>query len=583
MEVSSTIRIKFILAGFLVAGLIIFIRLFTWQIVKYDVFASAAQNQHQTSTVIQAKRGSIFASDGFSLASSKEAWLVWASLPSIKEPDTLARKIAEVIVEEPADKKLSLSLKSLDDLIEEETIQLTRNLNRTDVSWVPLAKKVSKEKKEQIQSFNFSGIGFDLEEDRNYPEGSMGAHVLGFVGRDSADESKGYFGLEGYYDLTLSGLGGVKDWEKDALGVPILAGISRKLTASDGLSLKTHFDRTVQYTIEEHLTSGLEKYGALAGSVVVMRPQDGAILGLASSPSFDPSRYSSFSRESYVNPVVSSTFEPGSIFKVIVMAAALDNKAVTPELRCEMCSGPRKVAEYTIRTWDDKYYPDSTAQEIIQHSDNVGMIWIAEKLGSKNFYDYLSKFGFGEKTGVDLQGETRSFLKPLESWTAVDLATASFGQGIAVSPIQMVKAVGAVANDGKIVTPQVVDKIQGEGLEKDIEPQLGGQVISKRAAREITEMMISAVRAGEAKWAAPKGFRIAGKTGTAQIPVSGHYDEEKTIASFIGFAPANQPKFVMLVTLREPQSSPWASETAAPLWFSIAKELFPYFKIYPER
>jgi cell division protein FtsI/penicillin-binding protein 2 len=220
--------------------------------------------------------------------------------------------------------------------------------------------------------------------------------------------------------------------------------------------------------------------------------------------------------------------------------------------------------------------------DVIVHSDNVGMSFVSDKMGADLLYDYLTKFGFGVNTGVDLQGEFSPEIRKKGTWNIVDLATASFGQGIAVTPIQLIKAASIIANGGVEVSPQVVDKLRGLDWMYDIKPQLGKRVISEQAAKDITAMMVEAAKKGEAKWTSLKGFNVAGKTGTAQIPIAGHYDKEKTIASFIGFAPADNPKFVMLVTLQEPKSSPWASETAAPLWFSIAKGLFNYYKIQPE-
>jgi len=208
---------------------------------------------------------------------------------------------------------------------------------------------------------------------------------------------------------------------------------------------------------------------------------------------------------------------------------------------------------------------------------------VGQKMGADLLYDYLTRFGVGKSTGIDLQGEAVSKLREKGTWNIVDLSTASFGQGVAVTPIQIITAVSSIANGGLKVTPQIVGKLQGDGWEEDVKPVIGERIISKKAADDMTAMMVEAAEHGEAKWTYLKGFNVAGKTGTAQIPIAGHYDKEKTIASFVGFAPADDPKFVMLVTLREPESSPWASETAAPLWYNIAKDLFMHFRIQPER
>ena len=566
---SSGWRINLLLIFFILLGGLVGYKLFYWQVLKSEELAAAAEKQHWVSFEIPAKRGDILATDGFPLATSEEAFLVFASIPDLKEkPEVVASEIAPLLAEGGE--------------VAETEQMIKQRLSREDLVWVPLRHKVSRQTKENLEKLNISGIGFEEEEKRSYPEGSASAHLLGFVGADINGKDKGYFGLEGYYDLELRGQPGFVRREKDALGRPILIGESRQEERVNGKNLLTTIDRSVQLIVEEKLKKGLKHYGAVSGSVVVMNPKNGAILAMASLPNYDPAYYWKYDKSLFPNPVIASSYEPGSTFKVLVMAAAIDSGVVSLETRCDKCSGPRNISGYTIRTWNDRYFPDSTMTEVIQHSDNVGMVFVSEKLGKEKLLAYIKNFGFGKPTGIDLQEETSPPLRPDSEWKPIDLATASFGQGIAVTPLQMVRAVGAIANKGKLVKPFVVKKIIGEDKEKEIPLPEGVQVIKASTAAIITEMMVNAVDNGEAKWAKPKGFRIAGKTGTAQIPVAGHYDEEKTIASFVGFAPADEPKFVMLVTLREPTSSPWGSETAAPLWFDIASELFTYFGILPE-
>ena len=405
---------------------------------------------------------------------------------------------------------------------------------------------------------------------------------MGFVGKDDSGADMGYFGLEGYYDLSLSGKPGFKSGETNALGVPIIFGSSKEASAIRGVDLVTHIDKAVQIVVERHLAEGIKKYEAISGSIIVARPKDGAILAMASSPSYEPDKYFIYGDEFFRNPVISDGFEPGSIFKPIVMASAIDAGVVSSDTVCDVCDKPYQVDKYFIRTWNNEYNPGSTMKDVIIHSDNVGMAFVGAKLGADRMYDYLSAFGFGQLTSIDMQGEVTPSMREKGTWNIVDLATTSFGQGIAVTPIQMVKAMSIIANGGQEVAPQIVDKIQIADETEDLSAKVGTRVISADTAHEIIAMMIAAVKDGEAKWAVPKGFTVAGKTGTAQIPVAGHYDSEKTIASFVGFAPPYNPEFLMLITLREPQSSQWASETAAPLWFDIAKELFPYLGIQPD-
>lgn len=559
---------------FLFAFTAILVRLFYWQVYKGDELSIKARGQYADGRVLQAPRGEILAADGTWLAARGQAHLVFASLPNLEEgPEEVAEKLAPLFVEKGDDSEKKL-YKEID--------RLYSLLTRDGAVWVPLKSGVSDEVKRNIEALDIEGIGFESQEMRVYPEGSDSAHLLGFVGKNSEGEDQGYFGLEGYYDISLSGKPGFLSRESDASGIPILLGDTTEVVAIEGVDLKTHVDKRVQVLLDEVLLRGMQRYGAKRGSVIVMDPRDGKVLGMSSYPSYEPAYYHQYGDEYFRNPSVSSTFEPGSIFKVLVMASALDSEVVEPDTKCDICSGPLRVDKYSIETWNQVYHPESTMVDVIVNSDNVGMAFVGKKLGIERMYDYLKKFGIGKLTGIDLQGEVTPELREKSKWSEVDLVTSSFGQGVAVTPIQMVRAVSAIANDGRLVTPQVVDKIMGEGWEKDIEPEPGEKVISDEAANEITAMMVEAAKNGEAKWTHLKEFKVAGKTGTAQIPIAGHYDEDKTIASFIGFAPYDDPQFVMLVSLQEPETSPWASETAAPLWYEIANDLFPYFGVQPE-
>ncbi|MFZ5932905.1 MAG: peptidoglycan D,D-transpeptidase FtsI family protein [Patescibacteria group bacterium] len=566
-------RLKIILLLFLLGFSALLAKLFFWQIIKSKDLATAAQSQYQSGKLVTAPRGNILAKDGTWLAARGEAWRVFAEIPQLKDsPKEIAEKLAPLWVEDPDDRASLLA----------ETARIQEVLARKEVVWVPLKQKVGSEVRKNIEALNLAGIGFEPQEDRVYPEASSAAHLLGFVGKDTEGTEVGYFGLEGYYNLSLSGKPGFYSVEKDAKGIPILLGGANEISAISGVDLLTHIDKTVQRTLDNKLLEGIEKYGATAGTAIVMNPFSGGVLAMSSYPAYDPKTYYKFSDSFFKNPAISDTFEPGSVFKILVMASALESGVVKPETICDICAGPLRVDKYLIETWDKKYRPDATMLDVIVNSDNVGMAFVGQKLGADKLYEYLDKAGIGKVTGIDLQGEDAVALRQKGTWNIVDLATASFGQGVAVTPIQLIKAAAAIANGGYAVKPQVVDKLLGEGWEDDIKPELGERVFSPEAVAQIRAMMVEAAKSGEAKWTHLRGFKVAGKTGTAQIPIAGHYDEEKTMASFIGFAPAEKPKFLMLVTLKEPQSSPWASETAAPLWYSIAKDLFPYFGIQPE-
>lgn len=570
-------RVRIVSLVFLLGSVALVVRLFYWQVIRAGQLSNEARLQYQSEEKVAAKRGSILAQDGTWLATNTDTYLLFVMKPELKES---ARSVAN---------KLALIFINKDDSKDDYQKNLLSEAQRiegvianTNAIWIPVKHKVEVQIKRNIEALGIAGIGFEPEESRFYPEASSSAQLLGFVGKDKEGNDKGYFGLEGYYDLSLSGKPGYKKRESNAAGIPILFGSSKEIDPVEGVDLTTNIDKTVQMMVEKNLEKGVKDYGAKGGTVIVMDPSSGSIMAMASYPYYDPGKYWEYKSEDFKNPAISDGFEPGSIMKPIVMAAAIDAGAIKPDTVCDICDGPVKVEKYEIETWNKQYHPNSTMTDVIVNSDNVGMTFIGNKLGADKLYDYFTRFGFGKSTGVDLQGEVSPTLRPRGTWNIVDLATATFGQGVAVTPIQMVRAISVIANGGSLIKPEVVQKIGKEGWANAIKPENQGKVLSQSAAASVRDMMVQAIEKGESKWAAPAGFKIAGKTGTAQIPVSGHYDATKTIASFIGFAPSDKPRFAMLVTLSEPSTSQWGSETAAPLWFSIAKEMFPYLGIQPE-
>ncbi|KKP59195.1 MAG: Peptidoglycan glycosyltransferase [Candidatus Gottesmanbacteria bacterium GW2011_GWA1_34_13] len=554
-------RQKFVLLGFIICFSLIICKLFYWQFFKSGELANAASNQYYFKLNLSANRGQIMANDGSVLVTNKTAYLIYAEPKKIEDKNSFSNTVSKIL---DLDKEI-----------------INNRLNQSEIFWVPIKHKVNETTCEELKNLNLKGLGFEKESQRYYPEASLAAQLLGFVGNNESGEDKGYFGIEGFYDLALKGKSGFLIREKDASGNPILLGDEKRIPFEDGQNLELYLDRSVQTIIEDNLKKGIEKYGASEGLVAVMDPITGGIIGMAATPSYDPSKFGEYDAQVYPNPIVANTYEPGSTFKTLVMAAALNEKAVDVQTKFNE-EGPIKIGQYYIRTWNDKYNGQLNMSQILEKSSNPGMVFVANKLGKDKFIEYLNKFGIGKKTGIDLEEEATSEIKAKDTWSDIDLATASFGQGIAVTPIQMLQAVASLANKGNLMEPQIVKKISDKNGKVIIKnPKIIGTTVDQKTAKMITDMMVSAVDNGDAKWAKPKGYRIAGKTGTAQIPVAGHYDVQKTIASFVGFAPADKPKFVILVALREPQSSPWGSETAAPLFFNITKELFTYYGISP--
>jgi len=577
-------RIKVFQIIIFIVFLIIILRLFYWQFFSsYSRDSDAFLRESE----IPASRGEIYTNDGFPLVANAEAFLIYGKPHELdKKPEDIAKTLAPLLISEKyATISAELSedqLKQKEEEIKQKERDLLAKLNNKNLYWVQLARKVPLETKEKIQKLVVRGLGFERDEKRFYPEASMAAQLLGFVGFDKFGRDIGYNGLEGYWDNRLHGKSGRLGQEQDPFGLPILVGKYKPIPSKQGASLYLSIDRTIQFIVEDKLRKAVEKYGAKDGTVIVADPKSGHILAMATFPNFNPALRSEYDEKLYRNPAVSDTFEPGSIFKLIAMSAALDLSIVEPNTKCS-CSGPRNIGGYEISTWNKKYHPDSTMTEIIQNSDNVGMTYVAEKLGVDKFYDYIAKFGFGKLTGIDLQSESTGNIRNKKEWHSIDLATASFGQGIAVTPIQMVQAVSVIANKGELLGPRLVVEVKDQEHEELVESQERRQVINPKTAVQITEMMVNSVEKGEARFFAPVGYRIAGKTGTAQIPVAGHYDPNKTVASFIGFAPADNPQFVMFVRFSQPSSSPYGSETAAPTFFEIAKELFNYLGVAPTK
>ncbi|OGD63293.1 hypothetical protein A2160_02240 [Candidatus Beckwithbacteria bacterium RBG_13_42_9] len=578
-----SLRIKVIAFAFAVSAFLILVRLFYWQVLAADKLVSMAVTQRESMTTTVSQRGEILAADGFPLVTNQEAYLAYLNRPDLKiSPKLAAQNLAPILapsLDEVVVASETPKAKQQETLVLATERNLEERLNNPETQWLALKHKINSQQKDALGALDIDGLGFSSEQKRVYPEASMAAHLLGFVGSNNNGEDTGYFGLEGYYDLELKGRSGIVREEKDVNNRPILIGNFFDQEKRDGRTLQLNIDRAVQYIIEKQLREAIVRYGAKSGSVIVMDPKSGAILAMAAEPVYEPAFFSKYPGEIYKNPNINELYEPGSTFKVIPMAAGLQEGLVTPETKCDICTEPYKIDKYVIKTWDDKYHSSSSMTDVLIHSDNIGMVFVAQKLGIDRFNEYLKRFGIGKKTGIDLQEEVAGELRL--QWSNVDLATAAFGQGIVVTGIQMVQAMGAIANDGKMMTPEVVYRIIGKDKELTIQPRVAGQPIDKRTADTLTAMMVEAVDKGEAKWSKPAGYKIAGKTGTAQIPIAGHYDQDKTIASFVGFAPADNPRFVMLTKLRETTKSPWGSETAAPLFFNIARELFLYWGIPP--
>jgi len=549
-------KIKIVSFLFFGAFLLIIGKLFLIQVVNPGEYANF---NYLKSIKIPAKRGRIFDANGQTLVANRRQYLLFADPKEIENKREVIQK--------------------LDELLSLGEATLESKLNRRG-RYSVLKKDVDEKEKQTIAALKIRGLGFQEGIRRTYPEASVAAHLLGFMGKDSHGGNQGYFGIEGYYNEELSGMPGFLKTERDPLGRLILIGTQEGINSERGSDLYLTIDLSVQDMVKKKLAEGLEKYEAKQGCVIIMDPSTGGVIALSCLPDYDASQYGRFNEELFKNPAITDLFEPGSIFKPLIVAAALEEKAIKPDETFNE-DGPIQIGNNKIRTWNNQYHGEISTTQILEQSSNVGMVRIGQKLGNDKLYDYLSQYGFGRKTGIDLQGEVSGYLKKKRHWYPIDYATVTFGQGIAVSPIQMIDAFAAVINGGRLMKPYLVAKIVNRKKQKNIRPKIIRRVISPQTSAILRKMLLATVEHGEAKWDIPDGYQIGGKTGTAQIPIKGHYDPNKTIASFIGFSPIDKPKFIGLVVLKEPQSSPWGSETAAPLFFSLAKDLIIYYNINP--
>ena len=498
-----------------------------------------------------------------------------------KQPLAVNQTLYRLAIEPQKIKDVNNFINELAPLLKIDHASLEAKIDRTK-QWQLIKTTLSKETMSKVTQLKQTGIIFEEESNRYYPEASLAAHLIGFVGKNSENDPVGYFGVEGYYNKDLSGLPGLLRSERDLSNNPIFAGTQEMLEAEDGRDLFLTIDKAVQMIIKGRLKKAMKIYQVREGCVIVVDPLNLEVLGLSCLPDFDAEEYYKFDETFYKNSALTNLYEPGSTFKPLIVAAAIQEKAIKPnDIYNE--TGPLQFGEYQIQTWNNKYEGKISITRILEKSSNVGMVYIGEKLGNKKIYEYLNDYGFGKKTDIDLQGEFVNQIKPFNNWYPIDFATATFGQGIAVTPLQMIKAFASLINGGQLLQPHVVRQINNKGEVRNIQKKLVKKVLGTQTSNIIKKMLQSTVENGEISWAIPKGYLMGGKTGTAQVAIKGHYDPSKTIASFIGFAPVSNPKFLTLVILKEPKTSQWGSETAAPLFFEIAKDLIVYYNIASEQ
>lgn len=561
--VSQKRRISFVIVLFVLIFSSILARMFYLQVVKHDYYYKLASMQHSSKDTIPAKRGKIYAYDTLSdtpypLATNQSLDMVYIAPKEVKDKDQVANELAGV---------LGMDAKDI----------LTMINNGS--TYVPVKHKLTKEQSDAVKAKNLSGVGLSEESWRYYPEGPFASSVLGFVNA----EGVGNYGLEESLNEQLTGLPGQYKADTDSSGVRIAFGNNVLKPAVDGGDVYLTVDRYVQKKAEDLLADTIKQFSAPSGSVIVMEPKTGKIIAMANAPSFDPNKFGEVKDyEQFKNRAITDTYEPGSIFKVITMAAGLDNGTITPDTKYED-TGSVILNGNKIMNSDKKAHGVCTMTYVLEQSLNTGTTWLEQHLGKDKFYQYIRKFNFGSLSGIDLPGEVAGYVNKPSQLNDHGYATMSFGQSISTTPIQMIDAFAAVANKGKIMRPYIVDHIVNSKGEKiETKPSEIGQVISEKAAADLTKMMVSVVENGHGKQAKVMGFKVAGKTGTAQVVgKNGGYLDGKNIGSFIGFAPSDDARFVVLAKVDEPQNVAWAESTAAPIVGSMLDFLTKYYQVPP--
>ncbi|MGM0439350.1 MAG: peptidoglycan D,D-transpeptidase FtsI family protein [Patescibacteria group bacterium] len=540
----------------ILAGVLVF-RLYELQIKEGEHWKNQAERQQKISSEVEGGRGSLFAQnkDGESIPLAiNRVWHFVYIAP-------------EEIIEEDEDQEEIISSLSLILNIDKEKIE--EKMEDEDSSFEVLKRKLTEEEVKQVQELDYSGVHLREDEKRFYPQKTLASHVTGFVGGTET----GQYGVEGYYNDILQGISGIEEgWRRNPGG-----NIITEDTAQMGMNVDLTIDYNIQFIAEKLLSESVEDFDATSGTIVVGDPNTGAILALANYPTFNPNDYRSFNVDTFKNNATQSLFEPGSVFKPIVMAMGIEEGVVGPQTTYHD-DGYEKVSGYTIRNYGQKDWGDVTMTEVIEESINTGMIYVQQKLENTVFLDYLDKLGYFEKTGIDLQGEVYSENSIFKQGYDVNFANASFGQGIEVTPIQLVSSFYALANGGDLVKPYVAQNFNPE-------PESKGKMFSTDTTSKVTSMLISTVEEGTAKRAQIPGYHISGKTGTAQIPYSKlgenkrGYSEE-TIQSFIGYGPLNA-EFVILVSLNQPDA-PTAEVSVVPVFRKLASYIINYKQIPPD-
>lgn len=549
------------LAGVLVA------RMAVLQVFRHDVSTALAKEQRLVSRALPTERGEIFLGDGgelYPIAVNREYSLAYAVPGDVVNDAETAREMGEI---------LSVDADSI-----------LEKISKKDDPFEILKRRVSDEEVMKIRERKPEGIFLLPETYRYYPGDHLAAQTVGFVGMKD-DDYEGRYGIEASFEEVLRGKAGSVSNERDASGRWIALGGKHFTPPEHGGNLVLTIERVIQYEVEKILKEAIEEFHAASGTIIVLDPETGSVVALASFPSFNPNEYAKVEApEAFLNPAVSLPYEPGSIMKPITMAIGIEDGKVNASTEY-VDTGVVKEAGYAIRNAEEKVYGRSSMMRVLQESMNTGVIFVERLVGNERFREYLKRFGFGEKTGIDLPAESPGNIKNLlNTKRSIEFYTASFGQGITATPLQMASAYAALANGGMLMRPRIVRQIiLSDGRIEDVSPEEVRSVVSEETAREIGKMLRNVVVNGHGKRANVSGYSVVGKTGTAQVAKRGEkgYEEGMNIGSFVGYAPLEDPKFVVLVKIDNPKEVVWAESSAAPTFGKVMKFLLESSGVKP--
>ena len=533
-------------------------RLAYLQVWKHDEYARLAENQHAKTVPLRPKRGPILDRGGQALAVSSRADALYVTPVKVEDAGRLAARLAPILGEPAREiaRKLTVAKK-----------------------FAPVRRRLTPDMARAVRDLKDPSLTLVEDSLRLYPNRELAAQLIGFEGA----EGKGLAGMEQVWDGHLAGVEGRAVVERDALGREVTGApiVLKPSVAGQGIMLT--IDATIQYLAEKEVDAAWRRTRAKSAMAVAMDPRTGEILAMAIRPTYNPNAFATATDDDRRVRAVTDPFEPGSTFKVIMAASALEEGVVRPTDRIFGENGAITIANATIHDW--KKYGWLTFAEVLQNSSNVGSIKVGMQIGKERYYKYMTGFGFGAPTNLGLPGESRGQLRPPAQWSGLSLATMSIGQEISVTAVQMIAAFSAVANGGRLMQPQIIRAVvDAQGREiRSFEPKTVRQVISPETARTLTEMMVNVVANGTGRHAAIPGYDVAGKTGTAQKmdPATRRYSRAPGVLSFVGFVPADDPRLTMIVLLDEPKNEKWGSEAAAPMFAAIGREALRYLNVPP--